>query len=120
MNAMMDSARAVFLLAGLVASVTAAPRPNIIVVVADEYVHPSQSVGSCAHLGHPRLTSPPFPVCNPATCRSFGWNDISLRNPNVSTPHMDAMAREGILLDRHYVFKVSSFATAAVSSGSDR
>eukprot|EP00937_MAST-01D_sp_MAST-1D-sp2_P005854 g5854.t1 len=48
---------------------------------------------------------------------SFGWNDISLRNPNVSTPHMDAMAREGILLDRHYVFKFCSPTRSSILSG---
>ena len=45
--AMMDSARAVFLLSGLLAAlVTATPRPNIIVVVADEYVRPIPSAAA--------------------------------------------------------------------------
>ena len=56
------------------AVVATAARPNLIMVVADD----------------------------------FGWNDLGLRNPDMHTPHMDAMAREGLLLERHYVFKFCS------------
>ena len=52
---------------------------------------------------------PPHRPRPPPSRRSYGWNDISLRNANVSTPHMDAMAREGILLDRHYGAWPSAF-----------
>jgi arylsulfatase I/J len=38
----------------------------------------------------------------------YGWNDIGVRNKQILTPHMDQMIKEGIMLERHYVFKFCS------------
>lgn len=32
-----------------------------------------------------------------------GWNDIGYHNPELRTPHLDQLAREGVELDAHYV-----------------
>jgi arylsulfatase A-like enzyme len=32
-----------------------------------------------------------------------GWADIGYHNPELRTPHLDRLAREGVELDRHYV-----------------
>ena len=34
--------------------------------------------------------------------RSFGWNNIGYRNPEIRSPALDALAADGIKLDRHY------------------
>jgi arylsulfatase A-like enzyme len=32
-----------------------------------------------------------------------GWADVGYHNPEMRTPHLDRLAREGVELDRHYV-----------------
>ena len=32
----------------------------------------------------------------------FGWNDIGYHNPEVISPNLDQLAREGVILDRNY------------------
>ena len=41
----------------------------------------------------------------------------SLGNPESRTPHMDALAKGGIILDRHYVFKYCSPTRSSLMSG---
>jgi arylsulfatase I/J len=38
----------------------------------------------------------------------YGWNDIGTRNKQIITPNMNQMIKEGVNLDRHYVFKFCS------------
>lgn len=33
----------------------------------------------------------------------MGWADIGYHNPEIKSPHLDRMAREGVELDQHYV-----------------
>ena len=47
-----------------------------------------------------------------------GWGDLSLHgNPNLSTPNIDAMAREGAEIDRFYVCAVCSPTRAEFLTG---
>ena len=34
----------------------------------------------------------------------LGFSDVGWKNPNLITPHLDALASAGVVLDRHYVF----------------
>jgi arylsulfatase B len=41
----------------------------------------------------------------------WGWANLGIHNPGnpeVTTPNLDALINDGILLDRHYVYKVAS------------
>lgn len=35
----------------------------------------------------------------------LGWNDIGLHDERVQTPTIDALAQDGVVLDRHYVYR---------------
>jgi len=51
----------------------------------------------------------------------FGWADAGWHRPpgykDLQTPNMDALVKEGVELDRHYVFKFCSPSRSAVQSG---
>ena len=53
----------------------------------------------------------------------FGWNNFGIHakgKPNeaeAQTPRLDALATEGVLLDRHYVFRLCSPSRSALQSG---
>mmetsp|Transcript_61207 Transcript_61207/g.108908 ORF Transcript_61207/g.108908 Transcript_61207/m.108908 type:complete len:546 (+) Transcript_61207:157-1794(+) len=51
----------------------------------------------------------------------YGWADAGWHRPvnytDVQTPHMDALVREGVELDRHYAFKYCSPTRSAIQSG---
>ncbi|XP_060083290.1 arylsulfatase B-like isoform X1 [Ylistrum balloti] len=47
----------------------------------------------------------------------FGWNDVGFRNPNISTPNIDKLAKEGIILDQAYVQPVCSPSRSAFMTG---
>ena len=38
----------------------------------------------------------------------LGWNNVGWHNPDMLTPHADALVKEGIELDRHYAFQYCS------------
>jgi arylsulfatase A-like enzyme len=47
-----------------------------------------------------------------------GWGDLSLNgNPNLSTPHIDSLARDGVKFDRFYVCPVCSPTRAEFLTG---
>ena len=33
----------------------------------------------------------------------LGWHDLGFRNSGIRTPHIDQLAREGVVLDNYYV-----------------
>lgn len=47
----------------------------------------------------------------------FGWHNIGFRNPEIRSPNLDKMAKDGIILDRHYVFKYCSPTRSSLLSG---
>jgi hypothetical protein len=52
---------------------------------------------------------------------SFGWADAGWHRPanysDVQSPHMDSLVREGVELNRHYVFQFCSPTRSAMQSG---
>ena len=64
-------------------------KPNIFIVLAVTHRHPTPP-----HLLLPALT---------AHWRQddFGWHNIGWRNKEIRSPHLDALAADGIKLDRH-------------------
>ena len=43
---------------------------------------------------------------NGGSADDYGWNNIGYHgNKEVHTPTLDRLARGGLILDRHYVFK---------------
>ena len=47
----------------------------------------------------------------------WGYADVSFRNPAISTPNFQDMKDNGLLLDRHYVFKYCSPSRASFLTG---
>ncbi|XP_059143573.1 arylsulfatase B-like [Physella acuta] len=47
----------------------------------------------------------------------LGWNDIGFNNPNIISPNLDALAREGIILNQSYVQPLCSPSRAALMTG---
>ena len=47
----------------------------------------------------------------------LGWADVGWRGSELDTPHLDALAREGLILDQHYVTPMCSSTRACLLSG---
>ena len=47
----------------------------------------------------------------------FAHGPLQAGNPEARTPHMDALAAEGIVLERHYVYKYCSPTRSSLMSG---
>ncbi|HUY36105.1 MAG TPA: sulfatase-like hydrolase/transferase [Pirellulales bacterium] len=47
----------------------------------------------------------------------LGWNDIGYHGSEVRTPHLDRLAREGVRLERHYVYPICSPTRAGLLTG---
>ena len=72
------------------------------------------------------LTSVKLPFASSTTSKpnivfvlvdDWGYSDVGFRNPAVLTPTFDNLAKDGILLDRHYVFKYCSPSRASFLTG---
>jgi arylsulfatase A-like enzyme len=78
------------------------------------------ALSSCAAPQSPlptQETSPP-PNILLIVLDDFGYNDLGANgNPNTPTPHLDALAAEGILYTRHYADATCSVARAAMMTG---
>ena len=46
-----------------------------------------------------------------------GWNNVGWHNPDVLTPHADALVAEGVELDRHYAFVYCSPSRSSFMTG---
>jgi len=75
---------------------------------------------------YPLLLSLLLPFASPATtppnivlmvADDLGWNDVSWHNPVVKTPHLEALARDGVLLEQHYSQPICSPTRGALLSG---
>ncbi len=47
----------------------------------------------------------------------WGYSDVGFRNPGILTPNFDMLAKDGLILDRHYVFKYCSPSRASFLTG---
>uniref|UniRef100_T1J5L8 Sulfatase N-terminal domain-containing protein n=1 Tax=Strigamia maritima TaxID=126957 RepID=T1J5L8_STRMM len=47
----------------------------------------------------------------------IGYNDVGWNNPNINTPHMDKLAKEGVILDNFYSMPLCTPSRAALLSG---
>ncbi|XP_064099361.1 arylsulfatase B-like [Macrobrachium nipponense] len=47
----------------------------------------------------------------------LGWSDVSWNNPNVVMPHMDALAKNGVILNQSYVQPTCTPTRAALLTG---
>ncbi len=47
----------------------------------------------------------------------LGWNDVGTRNPKITTPALNRLAKEGVELQRFYAYPVCSPARAALLTG---
>ncbi|XP_067685669.1 arylsulfatase B-like isoform X2 [Haliotis asinina] len=47
----------------------------------------------------------------------LGWNDVGLHNPDMITPNIDRLAREGVILNQSYVQPLCSPSRSAFMSG---
>jgi len=47
----------------------------------------------------------------------LGWNDIGIHDPRVLTPTLDQLARESVVLERHYVYRYCSPTRSSFLSG---
>ena len=56
----------------------------------------------------------------------YGWNNVGFHAKNqpnadeISTPVMDELAAEGIILDRHYVYRFCSPSRSSFNTGRNR
>jgi len=75
---------------------------------------------------YPLLFSLFLPFACPATtppnivlivADDLGWNDVSWHNPVVKTPHLETLARDGVLLEQHYSQPICTPTRAALLSG---
>jgi arylsulfatase B len=68
----------------------------------------------------PNASAPTKPNLIFVLMDDFGWASLGIHNPTnpeIVTPNMDALIADGILLDRHYVFKYCSPSRCALQSG---
>ncbi|CAL4062064.1 unnamed protein product, partial [Meganyctiphanes norvegica] len=47
----------------------------------------------------------------------LGFNDVPWHNPDVKAPHLNKLARRGIILENHYVMPVCTPSRAALLTG---
>ena len=66
-------------------------------------------------LAAPAAAAPPHIVLSVAD--DLGWHNVGWRNPEFSTPTLDALRSEGVELTRHYTFMYCSPSRAALLSG---
>eukprot|EP00035_Acanthoeca_spectabilis_P026572 m.463235 g.463235 ORF g.463235 m.463235 type:complete len:540 (+) comp22965_c0_seq1:16-1635(+) len=52
-----------------------------------------------------------------ALADDFGWHNIGWRNPEIASPTLNRLAKDGIILDRHYTFKYCSPTRSSLLSG---
>ncbi|GAB3020168.1 arylsulfatase [Niabella terrae] len=47
----------------------------------------------------------------------LGWGDLGFHNSEIKTPHIDGLARDGVVLDRFYVAPICSPTRAGIMTG---
>ena len=51
------------------------------------------------------LTRLTFAAVRAPWADDYGWNDVGFHNPAMRTPSIDRLAKEGVVLGQHYVYK---------------
>lgn len=62
-------------------------------------------------------TSAPRPNILFILADDLGWNDVSYHGSPMDTPHIDRLAKEGVELDRHYVYPMCTPTRVAFLTG---
>ena len=85
------------------------------------------TVGAASHDAAPHSSAiaaaAPLPHIVMVVIDDWGWNDVGwhARNQNnsneIQTPHIDALAAAGVILDRHYVHQFCSPSRSALHTG---
>ncbi|XP_071529471.1 arylsulfatase B-like isoform X2 [Panulirus ornatus] len=72
----------------------------------------------------PTTALPPSPKPSPSqphiiliVADDLGWNDVSWHNSQVVTPHLEALARSGVLLEQSYVQPICTPTRSALLAG---
>ena len=47
----------------------------------------------------------------------LGYNDVSWHNPDMVTPHLDALAKEGVIFEQSYVQPICTPTRSALMTG---
>ena len=47
----------------------------------------------------------------------LGWYDVGFQNPKIQTPHIDKLAKDGVILDNYYVQPVCTPTRGALMTG---
>ena len=47
----------------------------------------------------------------------LGWYDVGFHNPKIQTPHIDKLAKDGVILDNYYVQPVCTPTRGALMTG---
>ncbi len=84
--------------------------------------HGSERAGVDAVIGglamqQPRSSAPSRPNIIFILADDLGWNDIGYHNPQIETPNLDCLAREGVRFNHHYVFPTCSPSRVALLTG---
>ncbi|XP_068206466.1 arylsulfatase B-like [Palaemon carinicauda] len=78
------------------------------------------AMGLClcwAHTTSRPASSPEKPHIVLILADDLGWNDISWNNPVALSPNLEALAREGVILDQSYVQPICTPTRSALMSG---
>ena len=67
--------------------------------------------------GHTALAQQTKPHIIFVLVDDWGYADVGFRNPAVTSPNFDDLARTGLLLDRHYVYRYCSPSRASFLTG---
>ena len=72
-------------------------------------------ITSLVHCAVTTTTPPPHFVFVMAD--DLGWNDIGFHDPRIRTPTLSKLAAEGLVLERHYVYRYCSPTRGSFLSG---
>lgn len=50
-------------------------------------------------------------------CDDYGWMDVGFHGSEITTPHLDQLASEGIQLEQHYVQPVCTPTRSSILTG---